>query len=351
MHILLVRFSSMGDVVLQTSVINWLRALFPKNLRLTFLTAKEFNSLLLHHPGLDQVIDFDRKNKESWEELVHRIKQLHVEHPIHFIFDLHGTLRSFRLRLRFWWIPSLSVDKRRWERFLLTKIKIPFFKKLIHKKYFGLEPQVMRILKDMENLFGCHLSIWKTQDFRQGPHGELTSLAPQPTFDLPKPYIVLSPSASFQSKRWPISYFIELSKKILEETSYHVVILAGPHDHFCSAFEDIKDPRLLNLQGKTSLTQTMSILSQSLLAIGNDSGTNHIAEAYGVPVLTIFGPTDPKFGFAPHGSSSRFIYKGLWCSPCSTTGKKDCFREQHYCMEMITSAEVFKEVQLMLEQK
>jgi len=350
MHILLVRFSSMGDVVLQTSVINWLRAIFPKNLRLTFLTSKEFSSLLLHHPGLDQIMDFDRKNGGSWEELIKKIRELHLEHPIDFIFDLHGTLRSLRLRFRFWWIPSLSVDKRRLERFLLTKVKIPFLKKLIHEKIFGLEPQVFRILKDMENLFGSRLSIWKTQDFRQGPHREVTSLASQAPYNLPKPYLALSPSASFESKRWPINYYIELCKKILEETSFHVVILAGPHDHFCSAFDGIKDERLINLQGKTSLIQTMSILSQSRLAIGNDSGANHIAEAFGVPALTIFGSTDPKFGFAPHGSSSRFIYKSLWCSPCSTTGKKECFREKHYCMELITSSEVFKEVQLMLEQ-
>ena len=339
MHILMVRFSSMGDVVLQTATINWLRSLMGEKLRITFLTSKEFASLLENHPGVDEVISFARR-QESWKDLKKKIKILHKNHPIDLIFDLHATLRSFRLRCEFWTIPALTVDKRRWERFFLTKIKSVTLKKLISSKVFGLEPQVERIIKDFESVFGDSNALFKTEELRLGPHRELTSLGELPLYELPKPYIVIAPSASFFYKRWPISSFVELTQKLLDTTTFHYVILAGPDDGFCEAFNVIQSDRLHNLQGKTSLKESMSILDQAILCVGNDSGMNHIAEAYGVPCVTLFGPTDPKFGFSPHGKSSITVSKDLWCKPCSTTGAAKCFRDRHYCMEKISVDEV-----------
>lgn len=92
----------------------------------------------------------------------------------------------------------------------------------------------------------------------------------------------------------------------------------------------------------------MSVLAFAKLCVGNDSGMNHIAESYGVPCLTLFGPTDPKFGFKPHGSASRFLSRDMYCKPCSTTGKTPCYRDRHYCMEEISVDEVKKNVLEML---
>ena len=342
MHILMVRFSSMGDVVLQTATINWLKSLFGQDLKLSFVTSQEFVSLIDSHPGLHRVIGFDRRKGEKWKDLIKKIDLLDEEMPIDMIMDLHATLRSWRLKLSFWTVPALTVDKRRWERFLLTKIKSPLLKKLINKKVFGLEPQVERIIKDFADLFQDKQALRRTRSLRSGGHDELTSLPEPQDVDLPRPYIVLAPSASFFYKRWPVNMFVELAERILKETSYHVVILAGPEDSFCDAFNTIQSDRLHNLQGKTSLKVSMNVLSKTLLCIGNDSGMNHITEAYGVPVVTIFGPTDPLFGFSPHGNKSRTISKQLWCKPCSTTGKSKCFRDRPYCMLEISVNEVYE---------
>lgn len=340
MHILLVRFSSMGDVVLQTATINWLRSLLGKEARFSFVTSREFSSLLDTHPEVSHVISFDRRGGEKWKDLVKKIDELDAREPIDLILDLHATLRSFRLKISFWTIPSLTVDKRRWERFFLTKIKSVRIKRLFDRKIFGLEPQVERILKDFETLFLDLRAKRRTVDFRRGPHEELTSLAELPVYQLPTPYIVLAPSASFLNKRWPVGYFVELARKLLEETNLNLVVLAGPDDKFCEAFNEIQSERFFNLQGKTSLKESMSVLAHAKLCIGNDSGMNHIAEAYGVPCVTIFGPTDPRFGFAPHGSKSRFLSKEMFCKPCSTTGKTPCYRDRLYCMEEISVGEV-----------
>jgi len=336
MHILLVRFSSMGDVVLQTATVNWLRSLFGEGLKISFLTSKEFASLLDNHPGIDQVITYDRRNPQNWSQLVKTIKGLKVD----LVLDLHGTLRSSRLRMSLWFTPWLTVDKRRWERFLLVKLKGVFFKRLINEETFGLGPQVERIIKDIENIFGGKNGLWRTQEFRHGPHNELTSLPKDSSYPIPGPYIVIAPSASFHFKRWPVEKFVYLAQSLLEKIPHHIVILAGPDDSFCKAFDVIDSSHFHNLQGKTSLRESMQILANAQLSVGNDSGMNHIAEAYGVPCLTLFGPTDPRFGFAPHGNKSRLISKELWCKPCSTTGSKSCFRDRHYCMELISVEEV-----------
>ena len=341
MHILMVRFSSMGDVVLQTATINWLKSLYGEEVKLSFVTSQEFVSLIDSHPGLHRVIGFNRRKGEKWKDLIKKIDALDEEMPIDLIMDLHATLRSWRLKLSFWTVPALTVDKRRWERFLLTKIKIPFLKKLIDKKVFGLETQVERIIKDFADLFQDKQALRRTISSRAGANHELTSLPAPENVDLPTPYIVLAPSASFFYKRWPVQMFVDLAQRILNETSYHVVILAGPEDSFCEAFNVISSDRFHNLQGKTSLRVSMNILAKTKLCIGNDSGMNHITEAYGVPVVTIFGPTDPLFGFAPHGNKSRTISKDVWCKPCSTTGKTKCFRDKHYCMLEISVNEVF----------
>lgn len=339
MHILLIRFSSMGDVVLQTATINWLKSLYGSELRLSFATAREFSSLVEKHPALDELICLDRRQDGGWRSFYKKIKLTHKEHPFDLILDLHGTMRSYRLRWLFWSVPSLSVDKRRLERWLLTKLKGTFFKGLISSKVFGLENQVHRTIIDLQDIFGDSRGITRTKEFIHSRQGELTSLnQPTPYGELNN-YIVLAPSASFEAKRWPVESFVELARRLLS-LNEKVVILAGPADHFCEAFNEIEDINLMNLQGKTSLSESMSIISNAKLCIGNDSGMNHIAEAYGVKCLTIFGPTDPRFGFAPHAENSRYLSKALWCKPCSTTGSKKCFRKSLYCMEYISVDEV-----------
>ena len=341
MHILVTRFSSMGDVVLTTATINWLHSIYGSDLDITFVTSQEFTSLVKDHPAVKTVIGFDRRKGEKWTDLISKVRTLERESPVDLILDLHATMRSFRLRCSFWKIPALTVDKRRWERFFLTK-PIPGLKKIFKWKIFGLEPQVVRVLRDFESIFGDPHAVRRTENFLQNPHDELTSLKGRKQTRLSKPYIVVAPSASFFYKRWPVSMFVELTRELLNKTDLDIVILAGPEDKFCDVFNEITDAhaRLHNLQGKTSLSESMDILKGAKSSIGNDSGMNHIAEAFGVPAVTIFGPTDPLFGFAPHGSKSITLSKDLWCKPCSTTGAKKCFRDKHYCMEMISVKEV-----------
>lgn len=345
MHLLLVRFSSMGDVVLQTATINWLKSVYGAHVRLSFLTSKEFSSLVIDQPYLSNVITFDRR-QEKWNDLASKVKALHQKDKIDLIVDLHATLRSWRLRQTFWMIPNLVVDKRRWERAFLVKIKWPWLKKVFSSPDLAMEPQVERIINDCREIFNDQDGVSAVRKFlgTEKDLKQLTYLKKEKNPPHPNPYIVVAPAASFAPKRWPIERFVELTERILSDDFFeklNVVVLAGPADQYCEAFSRIDNARFFNLQGKTSLAESMNFLGHADFCVGNDSGMNHISEAFGNPVITIFGPTDERFGFAPHGVYSESISAPLWCRPCSTTGKGNCFRDKQYCMLDISVERVF----------
>jgi ADP-heptose:LPS heptosyltransferase len=145
MHIVLIRFSSMGDIVLQTPFISWLKMQFPK-CRITFVTSAQFTPLVAGHPFIDEVISYERarglKDIKSLKALAENISN---ELQADFIIDLHGTTRGKLIRFFCHHIPSIKVYKRGFARFLLVKLKIDFLKKL--------ETHHERVIADFKILF------------------------------------------------------------------------------------------------------------------------------------------------------------------------------------------------------
>jgi ADP-heptose:LPS heptosyltransferase len=333
MHVMLIRFSSLGDVVIQTSVINWLHQNFGTKLKITFVTSREFQDLVSGHPLIDRVVSFDRRSGEKLTGLVKKLKVIHSEDPFTFIFDLHATTRSWLLRLMLNSIPRLVVDKRRVLRTLLVRLPGVWVKRWTKWKFLGLEPQVIRTAKDFQGIM-------------LAPYKEMQPMTFTPALERvnhPRPYVVLAPVASFAAKRWPVDHYVQLAQLFLERTQgMDLVIVAGPEDTHCQAFNVIQNERLINLQGKTKLKESMSWMLGAVTVVGNDSGMNHVAEAGDVPVITLFGPTHEAFGFVPHLKNSLALSKDLWCRPCSTTGSKKCFRDKHYCMIGIDVETVWK---------
>ncbi|MGK0368063.1 MAG: heptosyltransferase-2 [Thermoproteota archaeon] len=343
LNIALIRFSSMGDVVLQTSLLAALKNNFDKKVNLIFITSSEFSSLLEGHPYIDELITFDRKS-EKFSDLKTSVLNASLRPDI--LIDLHATLRSKRLLLSLNHIPSIGIDKRSLERFLLTKFKINLLK--VNKKSI---PQVTRILRDLKCILALNSENKEISDFinttSNTERNHLTSIGL--SFNQSKDsdkieelktkkFIGLVPSASYFYKRWPVESFVSLAKSITEETDYEVVIFAGPSDSFCDAFNDLN--KVHNLQGKTNLKESCSLTKYAKLIIGNDTGIIHIAESLGVPVIDIFGPTHPDFGFFPHMSESAILSADLPCKPCSSKGEKDCKLATHECMLAIKPSEV-----------
>jgi ADP-heptose:LPS heptosyltransferase len=352
MHILLIRLSSMGDVVIQTSLMAALKRQYGNNIKLSFVVGAEFADLLQGHPLLEDVITFDRK-KQKLTDVFTSIIRLNQKIKIDTIIDLHGSLRSSLMRYRFFYIPSLVVDKRKVERAFLIYLKINFF-----KKNGLIQSQIERVLTDFSGIFNFSSDLLQISHYLKEQTadanrqlGTVTSIATAFDANIRDPksenIIVFAPSASFENKRWPVERFIELAELIINNRKEKIIVLAGPQDDFCKAFTTLEKnhpDRLNNLQGKTTLLETNRIIASSQLVVGNDTGLIHIAESYAKKVLVIFGPTSEYFGFIPHGPISKSLSVDLWCRPCSATGAGKCFRAERFCMFNLTTQTVYQNV-------
>jgi heptosyltransferase-2 len=320
-----IRFSSMGDVVLQTSLLAALKSKYQHNIHITFVTSKEFTCLVDKSPVVDEVVSFDRKN-ESYKKFLSKLKSKHV---FDFILDLHGNLRSRLFRWKFFSTPSIVVDKRTIERDLFCHFKTKLFEGLNDVQLKRLLMDFYQIL-ELDGSFTIVNKVLSSSSYKAQEQGD---------------YICIIPTASFYYKRWPIENFINLSRKLLvTHSDIKIKVLAGPSDDFCKPFDELESQfkgRIENLQGKTTLDESCELVSNAKMVIGNDTGLVHVAESAGVNCIDIFGPTHPFFGFGPHLEKSKMLHSGVSCSPCSSKGDKDCKLDQHECMLRITVDHVY----------
>jgi ADP-heptose:LPS heptosyltransferase len=336
----------MGDVVIQTPLINWLKSKI-SNLKITLITSSEFKALVESNTEIDSTIYYERKKgRDDLNQLIDLTKKIRNEIKPDFVLDLHNTLRARLINLLTPKIPKIIINKRSFRRFLFIKLKINLFKKL--------ETHHERIIYDLQKIL--HLTYFRDdlEDFVSkglSLNGKLSNTCPPVEHIKNNDLIVISPIASFAPKRWPIDSFKELIHLILiddELINYKIKIVAGPNDTYCDELNSdfiINSRRVENLQGRTTLNETNTIIGQSRICITNDTGAGHISEAFGIPVISIFGPTSEYFGFRPHLKKSKVISnEKLWCRPCSADGKKSCFRKEQYCMTGISAERVYIEL-------
>lgn len=329
MHVVVTRFSSLGDVVIHTGFINALRSQYP-NIKISFLTLQAFSGLLDKHPAIDKVYGYKkREGIKDIQGLKSIFREIEKDRTIDFIIDLHGTTRSFLFKFLHPSIPCLNLDKRRFERFLAITLKLKFLYKAM-----GLQK---RVVGDLAGLLDLSLSDAKTSLQSQLSKPLSTNQDDQ--------YIVVAPIASFSPKRWPIENFNALLELLLADKRFdglNIKIVAGPTDDYVDGIMTHK--RVENLKGKTSLFESSKIIAGAKFVLGNDTGMGHIAEAHNIPSFVLFGPTHPILGFAPYLKNSKALMTNEWCSPCSGTGKKSCFRKQQYCFSKLDPKYVLEEL-------
>jgi len=167
---------------------------------------------------------------------------------------------------------------------------------------------------------------------------ELTSLGYEPS----KPLVILSPGAYYgPAKRWPASKFSELASMLQKKKRAEILIVGSPDEvRLAESISSSLEKNPINMAGKTTLRQLSVLISLANLFITNDSGPMHIANALRVPVIAIFGPTDPRVT-GPFHQPSTVIKKDVPCWPCSY--RKCPF--DHRCMMEIEPEDIFLESQ------
>ena len=349
LHLFVLRFSSLGDIVVQSSCIAAIKRRWGDSVHLSLLTSQEFAPLMEGTPFIDEVHSFPRTLGVG--ALLDKVKAIHGKNKIDCFLDLHGTLRSLVIRFYFWKIPRIYGDKRTLERLLLTLGKIDVLSWQYggqRKKGWG-ELILERVAKDFAAIFqypvegkGLELPSTYPQGQLSFSCGTFQKDSLEKELGLSCPFVVLAPSASFPGKRWPVESFkafLALALGEKELSPFQFVISAGPKDDFCTQFDDLCERyphRVVNLQGKLTLKENIFLLKKAHFCLGNDTGIPHLAESVGIPTLVILGPTGEQFGFYPHLSGSDTLSLSLWCRPCSSNGKGTCIRSQRFCLTLIT---------------
>ena len=324
--ILIIRMSSIGDIVLATSFLKSVKQRYPDG-EIHFLIKKEFSELVKNHPSIDKLISFDKKL--GLKELFRMGKFLR-NNNYDIIFDIHSVFRTRILSLFLRKNLFKQIRKPRLRRFLLFYGYQNFFEKSFShiKMYHTLLNQDKTF--PPTSLFIEEKEKNETKKF----------LVKNNVGDN---YIAVVPGAAWSQKQWSIDNYNNLMTRLIESFNSKIVILGAANDIICDQI--IKDERIVNLKDKTSLRMAMGIVKYAQHTLGSDTGLLHISEAMGTPVTMILGPTSRETGARVTLSNSKVIEnKDLWCRPCSQNGSRPCYRKEQYCMSKINSEKVFDNV-------
>lgn len=320
--VLLIRLSSLGDLILATSVLEGQRFNQPD-----WLTSLEFKPLLDAHPGIGKLHLYERKSGPvSWLKQSKQLALLHYDE----VYDLHSTLRTRLLRVVFWIYSRktrfVSLRKPRIERFLYTLGKRWLPKSFRPKPFIDL----------FQKTVGSTYAALPHSDYLVKK--ELSELLPQEFVS--KQYWAIMPSSLWKGKCWPVEYYVQFLSQVKDP----LVILGSDRDELSrSLYSRLAKSgvRVFNGVGVWSIQELATVLKHARLYFGNDTGLAHLSQALGTPAHVLFGPTTADFGFGPWLPGSQAIESTLWCRPCSKDGSA-CFRvwNRYQCMKELTPTQV-----------
>lgn len=323
MKILVVRFSSIGDIVLTTPVIRCLKQQLP-NCELHFLTKQTFRSILEFNPHIDQIHTISK----SIQEIISVLKTEKYD----YIIDLHNNIRTKSLSYKLG-VTSYRFPKLNWLKWLYVKFKINRLPSIhIVERYF----ESVQKLNVYNDYLPCEYFISPKDD-----------IDTQSTFGiLPYEYIAFAIGAQFATKRLPESKLLALCGQI----SLPIVVLGGKDDISIGEKLASEFHHVINLSGKLNLSQSASVLKQSRAVISHDTGLMHIASAFEKPIVSIWGNTTPALGMYPYMPNHPNLFtihevQDLRCRPCSKIGFKSCPQKHFACMENQNLGAIVRDVE------
>ncbi|MCX6310933.1 MAG: glycosyltransferase family 9 protein [Bacteroidetes bacterium] len=309
--ILIIRFSSIGDIVLTTPVIRCVKKQLDAEIH--FLTKENFAGIVSNNPYIDKVITIKSKVSE--------VKEMLLAANYDFVIDLHHNLRSSLVK-RLLKKPSASFPKLNIKKWLLVNARINRLPKVhIVDRYF-LTTKSLGVSNDE---IGLDFFI---------PQADDVAISSLPNTHQ-NGFIAFTTGTLRATKQLPFKKMIA----IIKHCNRPVIMLGGKNDFELA--EKVKNEfgeKVFNACGKYNLNQSASIIKQSDFVIAHDTGLMHIAAAFHKKIFSVWGNTIPEFGMYPYmpGEGSKIIeVKNLNCRPCSKLGFDKCPRGHFRCMNDI----------------
>ena len=325
MKFLIIRFSSIGDIVLTTPVIRCLHKKFPEA-EIHYLSKKAFATIIESNPYVNKVHVLKEDINDTIEEL--------KEEDFDYIIDLHHNLRSFQIKKALKKIPSFSFDKLNIEKWIFVNFKMNVLPaKHIVERYM----ETVKSLGVKNDGLGLDYFIPEKDIVKQS--------------DIPVShshgYIGIVIGAAHNTKKLPVHKLKELCLKI-----DHPIILLGGKEDFVNAFEiaSADKIKIYNACGKFNLNESADLVRRAKLIITHDTGLMHIAAAFKKKVISVWGNTVPSFGMYPYQTIYEIVdVKKLWCRPCSKIGYAKCPLGHFKCMEKISIDSIVEQVRIFLK--
>ncbi len=320
--ILVVRFSSMGDIILTSPVLRAIKTQRPDWV-VHYLTKASYAPLVAHNPNIDKLYTYE---EGRWDAMISQL----MEEGYEVLVDLHHNWRTLRLR-RALRCRTFAFPKANIRKWLTVRIKRKGFMDGRHvvRRYF----EAVRPLGIESDEKGLEFYI---------PH-----YARLKSHDLPLShslgYLLFSIGGTYATKRLPAHQWKALAAGI----DHPIILLGGEQDRAMGEEIAATDPvKFYNACGKFSLPESAWIVAHSKIVLSNDTGLMHMAAAFGKPILSFWGNTVPEFGMYPfygghsltQPSDPRSLMienQNLSCRPCSKLGFERCPRGHFKCMNEI----------------
>jgi lipopolysaccharide heptosyltransferase II len=355
LRILLIRFSSIGDIILTTPVIKAIKQTNP-GITLDYLTLPEYSILLRDNPYIDNLFLIKRNSFAYAVENALLLRKIKYD----YIFDLHRSTRSFIFRFLLKSKHKYKLNKNYFKRFLLTTFKFRFY-----KKPYSVVSRYFDTVKALNVSGRGKTEIWLNKDEMKYAfsrmnkitgikylYSELSDKAGM--IDRRKVsrkghgnnrMISLMPFAKWKTKEWGEDRFVELGRSLRDEYGALIQIFGGKEDAVRAKNIAIAiGKKAISLAGTLSLTETAVALSLSDCLVTNDTGVMHIGSAVSIPVIAIFGSTSEELGFFPYKSQGKVLQINLKCRPCTAKGLPACPLRHFKCMNDVSVDMVFSAV-------
>lgn len=329
-HILVIRFSSLGDIVLAEPIIRSLRQRFPEA-KLSFLTKERYADILTLFGVLDHVYALPEDG--NLQDIITTLRHEGVS----LVIDLHRNLRSGRVR-RALRVRSACSRKEWWRRFCSVRLKW-----LAARPSHAVEryAAALRRLNIEVGELAPHLSLpeeqqswWRDEQQSRGVRSG---------------YGVFAVGAAHETKAAPLALWQDIYYELRQYYSQSPLIMGAPGEmellSDCALALEAPKSRIV---AEESICRAAAVLADATFLISNDSGLAHLAAALGTPTLSLFGPTHPVLGFAPRGEKADYITVNERCSPCSLHGSRPCHRERRYCFSRMDGTLIVERIRSLI---
>ncbi len=329
LKILILRMSSIGDIILTFPLVRLLRKKFP-DAQIDYVVKKKYDELLKANKNISNIYSFD--SQKGFNELKKLKKEIKKENYT-YIFDIHRNLRSYYLR-KFSGAKKVFLYKKfRIKRWLLINLDINLYNIItpVYKAFINSAKKLG--LKDDNEGFDFNIDDKYIS--------RIDKLLKDENIDDSNFLAILCPGAGFESKIWSVEEFSKLGKSLISRFNADIIVIGDEKDF--NKGEMIKKfvgDKIHNFCGCLSIMESAALISRADIVIANDAGPMHIAEALNKKVAAIFGPTVEEFGYFPVNTNAVVVQKMCFCRPCSKNGWRKCHKKVAECMNSILPDDV-----------